>query len=89
MGRSYEFIDHFAMGLARIVIKYRWLVVVAALAITMAIGSGGRLLEFSNKYRDFFSDSNPELEAFENLQATYTKNDNFLFVLTPNEGEVT
>ena len=89
MGRSYEYIDHFAIGLARIVMRYRWFVVVAALAITMTIGSGGRLLEFSNNYRAFFSDSNPELEAFENLQATYTKNDNFLFVLAPKEGEVT
>jgi predicted RND superfamily exporter protein len=31
----------------------------------------------------FFSEENPELQAFESLQATYTKNDNFLFVLEP------
>ena len=86
MGRSYVLIDQFAVGLARLVIQYRWLVVVAALAATMAIGSGGRLLEFSNNYRVFFSKANPELAAFENLQATYTKNDNFLFVLTAKQG---
>ncbi|MDH4006207.1 MAG: MMPL family transporter, partial [Gammaproteobacteria bacterium] len=44
-------------------------------------------LEFSTNYRVFFSEANPELQAFENLQNTYTKNDNFFFVIEPRSGE--
>ena len=32
----------------------------------------------------FFSEANPELQAFEELQNTYTKNDNFFFVVEPS-----
>jgi predicted RND superfamily exporter protein len=34
----------------------------------------------------FFSEANPELQAFEELQNTYTKNDNFFFVVEPKSG---
>ena len=86
MGNSYQAIDRFASALTRGVMKWRWLVVIAAILASVAIGSGGRYLEFANNYRVFFSDENPELTAFEDLQATYTKNDNFLFVLEPADG---
>jgi len=76
----------FAAGLAHWMIKLRWLVIIVALAIAGYIGAGARHLEFSNNYRAFFSKDNPELTAFENFQATYTKNDNFLFVLEPKDG---
>jgi predicted RND superfamily exporter protein len=69
------------------VIRWRWLVVAIALVAAASIGSGGRFLEFANNYRVFFSEENPELTAFEELQATYTKNDNFLFVLEPAGSE--
>ena len=54
MGRSYEVIDQFAVGLTRLVMRYRWFVVVAAFGIAIAVGSGGRHLEFANNYRVFF-----------------------------------
>ena len=87
MGKSFKSIDRLAESLARTVIRFRWLVVLAAIGSAVAIGSGGRFLEFANNYRVFFSDENPELVAFEDLQATYTKNDNFLFVLEPANGD--
>ncbi|MFQ5548441.1 MAG: outer membrane lipoprotein-sorting protein [Woeseia sp.] len=87
MGNSFQTIDRFAARLTRGVIRWRWLVVAAALLSAVAIGSGGRYLEFANNYRVFFSEENPELTAFEELQATYTKNDNFLFVLEPADGD--
>ena len=80
MGNSFQTVDRFATGLARMVIRWRWLVVAIALVAAASIGSGGRFLEFANNYRVFFSDANPELQAFEELQNTYTKNDNFFFV---------
>jgi hypothetical protein len=52
------------------------------------LASGGRFLSFTNDYRVFFSKENPYLEAFENLQDTYTKNDNVLIMLMPRSGDV-
>lgn len=80
--------DRFAVTLARTVVRFRWLVITASLMLVVAAASGGRFLEFSNNYRVFFSQENPELRAFENFQATYTKNDNILFVVKPRDGQV-
>ena len=70
------------------VIRWRWLVLVGSLAVAMLAGSGGTRLAFNNDYRIFFSDDNPELQAFEQLQRTYTKIDNILFAIVPRGGEV-
>jgi len=85
MDRYFQAIDRFSVKMTKGVIRYRWLILLAAILITFGIGSGMSKLEFANNYRTFFSDENPELAAFENLQATYTKNDNILFVLEPSE----
>jgi predicted RND superfamily exporter protein len=45
------------------------------------IASNMRFLDFATNYRVFFSGDNPDLVAFEDFQKTYTKNDNFLFVI--------
>ncbi len=71
---------------ARLVIRWRWLVIAASIGLLLLVGSGMRFLEFQNDYRMFFSEENPQLTAFEDLQDTYTKNDNVLFVLTPKSG---
>lgn len=79
--------DRFAVALANGMIRFRWLIIAAALLAVALAGSGMRYLEFSTDYRVFFSGSNPELEAFESFQNTYTKNDNILFVIQPSDGE--
>ncbi|MGS2723453.1 efflux RND transporter permease subunit [Porticoccus sp. GXU_MW_L64] len=81
-------IDRFSLALASAMIRYRWLVIAATVAVVVAIATGMGRLEFSTNYRVFFSDENPELMAFESFQDTYTKNDNILFVLKPDNGEV-
>lgn len=86
MGTYFRAIDRFAASLTRGVIAHRWLVLAAALLVAGLIGSGASRLEFSTNYRVFFSEANPELQAFEELQNTYTKNDNFFFVLEPSAG---
>ena len=80
--------DRFAVSLANFTIRWRWPILAMGLLLTLVAGSGGRLLEFANNYRVFFSEENPELIAFEEFQATYTKNDNILFVLQPERGNV-
>ena len=72
----------------RWIIRWRYLVVLVTIALTFALASGGRYLGFSNDYRMFFGDDNPQLLAFEKMQATFNKNDNVLFVVTPKSGKV-
>ena len=86
MGTYFKAIDRFAAALTRRVIANRWLVLAAAILVAGLIGSGASRLEFSTNYRVFFSEANPELQAFEELQNTYTKNDNFFFVVEPASG---
>ena len=87
MSNSFQIIDRIATRFTGAVLRFRWLVVLAAVLAAVTIGSGAGKLEFASNYRVFFSDENPELVAFEELQATYTKNDNFVFVLEPSDGD--
>jgi predicted RND superfamily exporter protein len=86
MGTYFKAIDRFAAALTRRVIARRWWVISGAVLLAAVIGVGAGRLEFSTNYRVFFSEANPELQAFENLQNTYTKNDNFFFVIEPRAG---
>jgi predicted RND superfamily exporter protein len=70
------------------ILRYRSLVIAATLVFVALAASGGRFLQFTTDYRVFFSEENPQLQAFEKLQNTYTKNDNVLFVLAPKDGNV-
>lgn len=72
---------------AHAVVRWRWLIILLTLLSVMGLGSGGRFLQFTNDYRVFFSEDNPQLTAFENLQDTYTKNDNVLVMLLPKSGD--
>ena len=74
--------------LANWVIKWRFVVVAVTLALVVAAGSGARFLLFDTDYRIWFSKDNPQLQAFETIQNTYTKYDNLLFVLAPKDGDV-
>jgi predicted RND superfamily exporter protein len=87
MGTYFKAIDRFAARLTQQVIRRRGLVLLGAVLVAILIGSGARHLEFSTNYRVFFSEANPELQSFEELQNTYTKNDNFFFVVEPKSGE--
>ena len=70
------------------VIRFKWLILLPTLAVILAAGSGGRLLTFTNDYRIFFGDDNPQMLAFEVLENTYSKNDNVMFVVAPADGQV-
>jgi len=72
----------------RFILEHRVLVILTTLILTVCLGSGMLKLQFSNDYRMFFGEENPQLQAFEQLQNTYTKNDNLLFVIVPADGKV-
>jgi predicted RND superfamily exporter protein len=66
----------------------RWRVLLVAVLVVAAIGSGARLLKMNADYKVFFSKANPQLAAFEALQNTYTKDDNILIAIEPADGDV-
>ena len=72
----------------RWIIRWKYLVVLLSFALVFAAAYGGKFLGFSNDYRMFFGEDNPQLIAFEKMQKTYNKNDNILFVITPKSGKV-
>jgi len=76
-------IERYAHG----IIRWRYLIIIATLVL-VALTTFGFPLRFDNDYRVFFSQDNPQLVAFEELQNTYTKNDGVLFVLAPKDGQV-
>jgi predicted RND superfamily exporter protein len=77
-----------ALAFPRWVIRWRWLIVIATVLIVAIAASGARFIEFSGSYRVFFSAENPQLQAFDELQNTYSKNDTVMFVLAPKDGKV-
>ena len=70
------------------VLQNRWFIIFFCLLFVALAASGGRLISFTTNYRVFFSEDNPQLIAFEALENTYVKNDNVLFVLAPDDGNV-
>jgi predicted RND superfamily exporter protein len=83
-----QFLDRFAVSWANMVIRRRAWFLVASLAIAAFAGVGLASLQVSTNYRVFFSAENTDLLAFEAFEKTYTKNDNFLFVIKPKTGTV-
>ncbi len=69
------------------VIRWRWPIVIITIIAAIAVGSGARHITFNTDYRVFFSDDNPQVQAFDALQRTYTKVDNILFTLSPHSDE--
>lgn len=70
------------------VIRFRWPIVIISLLVVMGLAAGAKNLAFTDDYRAFFHPNNPQLAAFEELQATYDKSDNILFIATPTSGDV-
>ncbi len=73
---------------AEFVIRYKWLSVLASIIWVMLMGAGAQHLTFVNDYRVFFGEENPQLVAFEQLQDTYSRSDNAMLLLAPQDGKV-
>lgn len=65
-----------------------WRTILLCLLVVAAGAMGGQRLTFTNAYRAFFSPDNPQLLAFEEIENTYTKNDNVFFVVAPKDRNV-
>ncbi len=87
-GRKRLFGDETVVAFAEWLVRWRWAVIAGSLIVALLFASGGRHIGFSTDYRVFFSDENPQLTAFDELQNVYTKDDNILIVIKPLEGEI-
>jgi hypothetical protein len=67
-------------------IRNRWTILILTILVTLGAGYGAKNIEFLNNYRIFFSEDNPQLQAFDELQKVYTKDDQVLITMTPAGG---
>jgi predicted RND superfamily exporter protein len=65
---------------------YQALAWVLMLAFLMAFGA--KDLHFRGDFRIFFSPENPQMQAFDNMQARFNKSDNMLVAIEPASGDV-
>ena len=68
------------------VTRHPFIVIVLSLLLAVAALAGGQNLRFTNDYRYFFTDENPYLTAFEELERTYSSPDTIIFVYQPQDG---
>ena len=80
--------NKFEASYARWVLRNRLLIIVVCLVGVAGLSYGAGNLRFDSSYRAFFSDDNPELIAFENVENTYVKDDNVMAILAPSNGDV-
>ncbi len=69
-------------------VEQRWWVLLLSLVAVVSMGWGASTLKFNSDYRIFFSDDNPQLQAYEALQNTFTKDKGVLMVFAPKDGQV-
>ncbi len=70
------------------VVNNPWKILLSSIITVMLFASGGQYLQFTNDFRQFFSEDNPQLIAFDEMEDTYTKADNVIFVIAPDDGNV-
>lgn len=70
------------------VTSHPWWTLLAALLLAVSTAAGMSRLSFTDDYRIYFGPDNPELQAFDALERTYSKNYNALFVLAPRNGDM-
>lgn len=81
-------VNNFSYRFGKWVVEHNWLVIILTVLFVVGAGLGIKKLSLSGDYKIFFKDDNPQLQAFDALQKTYTKSDNVLFVLAPKDGAV-
>ncbi len=70
------------------ILRRRWLVVVLATLVMLAITAGARFITVTNDYRVLFSKDNPQLAAFDALENTYSVSNAALIAIAPRDGSV-
>ncbi|MEM6639765.1 MAG: MMPL family transporter [Pseudomonadota bacterium] len=78
--------DRLTVRYAAWVVRHRWPVLAGCAVLALAMAAGLPRLGFHDDYRAYFDKGNPELEQLIELQNTYTRSNNVLFVIDPADG---
>ncbi|CZF83744.1 efflux RND transporter permease subunit [Grimontia marina] len=65
-----------------------WLFLILTVVVSLTAAFGMSNLYFRGDYQIFFDESNPQLQAFKELEATFNKTDTLSIVVAPNDGNV-
>ncbi len=65
-----------------------WLATALVLLVAILCSIGVKNLYFRGDFRIFFSPDNPQMQAFERMQAQFNKSDNIMVAVVPADGEV-
>ena len=71
-----------------VILRRRWLVVVFAVLLMLVMAAGGQYLTVSDDLRIMLGKNNPQLVAFDVLEATYSASNRVLIAVAPREGSV-
>lgn len=69
-------------------VKRASVVIATILALIVAATIGAKNLYFRGDYGIFFDGTNPQLQAYNTIQATFSKTDNINFVVAPKDGDL-
>ena len=69
-------------------IRYPKAVLLTAFLLIVAAALGAQSLYFRGDYKVFFASDNPQLQAFEQMQNSFSKNDNASIIIAPRSGDV-
>lgn len=61
--------------------RLAWILIVATTMCLLLISSGSQFLSFTTDFRTYFSEENPQLKAFEQLEADFNKQDTLVFLI--------
>lgn len=70
------------------VVDKKWWFIVVSLLFAAVSSHGLTKLEIHSSYRDFFDETNSQLQAFDTIKSTYTDSDTVLIVVSPSSGTV-
>lgn len=83
-----EHVSRFLNAYIENVIRFRWAVLLLSIGSIVLLATGAQRLELQQNYRIFFGPNNPQLVAFESLEAIYTKNDNHIYIIHNPNGTI-
>ena len=71
-----------------IILRFRWLVLVLATLLMLAMTAGAGFIGVTNDFRSLFDDDNPQLVAFDAFEDTYSASNTALIAVAPRKGTV-
>ena len=75
-------------GYAAVIVRRRWLVAALATVLMVVVTGGARFLGVTNDYRSMFAEDNPQLAAYDALEATFSASNAALIAIAPRRGSV-